>query len=258
MIAITGATSGIGYELSREYCENSKNILLIGRNEEKLAKQRDELMQEFATRVEYICADLVDLDQVKNIFETIKEEDYVVNTLINCAGFGEYGPFIETDLEKETEMISVNVTALTILTKEAITYYRDNRIRGKILNICSVAGHMPIPNMAVYGATKSYVKSFSQAINHELTQSTLPIFVSCMFPPAVETKFITEANAGTAKIFQKKLITPQKVAKIAMRGLSKRKENIYCKKTDYISVYAINILPLKLRLKIINKKLGGK
>lgn len=258
MIAITGATSGIGYEISKQYCENNKNVLLIGRNETKLSEQRDYLMDEFGVKVEYICADLSDKDQVNGIFETIKLEDYAVNTFINCAGFGEYGSFIDTDLDKEIEMIDVNVIALTALTKAAIVYYRENRIRGKVLNICSVAGHVPIPHMAVYGATKSYVKSFSQAINQELSDSKLPIFVSCMFPPAVETKFIADANAENSKAFQKKLLSPEKVAKIATHGLSKRKENIYCRRTDKIGLYLINILPISYRLKIINKKLGRK
>ncbi len=258
MIAITGATSGIGYELSKQYCANNKNVLLIGRNEEKLKEQRKYLLEEFSGKVEYICVDLSDVKHLDQIFETIREQDYVVNTLINCAGFGDYGQFIETNVNKEIEMINVNVVALTTLTKDAVVYFRDNRIRGKVLNICSVAGHMPVPSMAVYGATKSYVKSFSQAINYELQESTLPIFVSCMFPPAVETKFADHANANESKAFKKKLISAQKVAKIAAHGLSKRKENIYCRRSDQIGLYLASLLPIRQQLKIVNSKLRRK
>lgn len=254
MIAITGATSGIGFELAKQYCRDKNNVLLIGKNESKLKEQQDYLIRRFRIRVEYMVADLTQESRVREIFWEIKLKNYLVDIFINCAGFGLYGDFKELSMEQEINMIKVNTTAVTILTKDAINYYREKKIKGKILNISSLGAHVPLPNMAVYGATKAYVRSFSQAVNKELKESSSPILVSVMFPPAVNTKFISDANADEAKMFQEELMEAKTVARIAIKGLSHRRENIYCSLSDRIKMYIINSLPLKTRLQLVNVK----
>ncbi len=252
MIAITGATSGIGFELAKQYCKDKNNVLIIGRDEEKLKSQQDYLMRRFRVRVEYMVADLTNESRVREVFWEIKLKNYLVDIFINCAGFGLYGDFKDLPIDQEIDMIKVNTTAVTILTKDAINYYREKKIKGKVLNIASIGGHMPLPYMAVYGATKAYVRSFTQAVNKELKESGSPILISAMFPPAVDTKFIEDANAEEAKLFQDELLTPKKVASIAIKGLSSRRENIYCSLGDRMKVFFINWVPLKTRLQIIN------
>ncbi len=252
MIAITGATSGIGFELAKQYCRDKNNVLIIGRNEDRLKEQQDYLMRRFRVRVEYMVVDLTNDSRVREVFWEIKLKNYLVDIFINCAGFGLYGDFKDLPQDQEIDMIKVNAAAVSILTKDAINYYREKKIKGKVLNIASVGAHVPLPYMAVYGATKAYVRSFSQAVNKELKESGSPILVSVMFPPAVETKFISDANAEEAKVFQDELLSAKKVASIAIKGLSNRRENIYCRTSDRIKMYFINYLPLKMRLQIIN------
>ncbi len=252
MIAITGATSGIGFELAKQYCRDKNNVLIIGRDENKLKEQQDYLMRRFRVRVEYMCVDLTNEARVREIFWEIKLKNYLVDIFINCAGFGLYGDFKETALDIELDMLKVNMNAVTILTNDAINYYREKKIKGKVLNVASLAAQVPVPYMAVYSASKAYVSNFSNAVNKELKESGSPILVSVIYPPAVETKFISDANAEESKLFQSELMSPKKVASIAIKGLSRRRENIYCRRGDRSRMYFVNLVPYKWKMQIIN------
>ena len=156
---ITGTSSGIGKDMARYLSELGYDLVIVARNKEQLENLKNELK----TNVEVIAMDLSDKDNCYKLHEQVQK----IDILINNAGFGEFGEFIETDLEKEISLIQTNITALHILTK---LYLKDmvNENRGHILNVASIAGFMPGPLMATYYASKNYVVALTRAIKKEV------------------------------------------------------------------------------------------
>lgn len=196
MIAlITGASSGIGLEMSKSLAKRGFNLILVARRKEKLLNLKKEIVSEYGVRVKVICKDLSD---VNACMELHKEVSAVrIDLLINNAGFGLFGKFWETDLDRELEMIDVNVKALHILTKLFLRDFTE-RDYGFILNVSSVAGFMPGPNMATYYATKNYVLQLTSAIYEELRSAGKNVYVGAFCPGPVNTEFneISGANFG--------------------------------------------------------------
>ncbi len=255
MIAITGSTSGIGFEIAKQYCKEKKNILLIGNNQKKLNEQKSYFERRFKVPVEILATDLSQTSSVKNIFWEIKRQNYIIDTFINCAGIGIYGDFTDTPIDMEIKMLRINAEALTILTKDAIEYFKAKKIKGKILNVTADYAMLPTPYMAVFGATKSYVKNFSQAVNKELKEAASPIIVSTLFVPATNTQFITKTKCEESGMYKEYLYEPKKVASKAIKGLNKKRENIYISFSLRLLGYGLRILPNRYQLMYINMKL---
>ena len=220
---ITGASGGIGLEFARIAAANKINLILLARNSEKLIKLREELEERYSIKVLAVGCDLSDPDAVEKITALLLKRNIVPDILINNAGFGMYGPFDRIGAENETNMIQLNVTFLTELTK---VIYRQmlKKGKGKILNVSSIAGLMPGPWMAVYHATKAYVSSFSQALAVEAKGRGVTVTALC--PGPVETNFENRASTGTSiKAFKKfgKLPTPAIVAKFGWEKMMKGK-----------------------------------
>ena len=171
---VTGASSGIGLEMSRQLASEGYELILVARSEEKLLAIAREL-----GNAKVIVADLAQPDAPRRVFDSAGP----VDVLINNAGYGVSGPFAETDLENELEMILVNVSALTALTK---LFLRPMLARngGHIVNVASTAAFLPGPLMAVYYATKAYVLSFSEAIADELRDTAVNVTALCPGPTA--------------------------------------------------------------------------
>lgn len=207
---ITGASSGIGRDMARYLSKIGYDLVIVARNKEQLEKLKNELK----TNVEVIAMDLSDKDNCYKLHEQIKE----IDLLINNAGFGEFGEFIETNLEKEIALINTNITALHILTK---LYLKDmvKVNRGYILNVASIAGFMPGPLMATYYASKNYVVSLTRAIKKELKKMKSNVKISLLCPGPVNTNFNRVANVN----FKVKGITSEYVAKYAIDNTLKNK-----------------------------------
>ncbi len=179
---ITGASSGIGRDIARELSARGWRLLLVARRRDRL----EELARELHTPCRiYVC----DVSSEKNcrwLYERAKEQD--VSLLVNGAGFGLYGRFAETDLDRELEMIDVNIRAVHILTK---LFLRDFMAKneGRILNIASSAGFLPGPLLSTYYATKNYVVRLSEAIYEELRADGSAVTISCLCPGPVDTEF---------------------------------------------------------------------
>lgn len=182
---ITGASSGIGRDMARNLAKRGYDLVLVARNQEGLDKIKKELENENSnTKIKTYSLDLSLKENLYKLHEDVKN----VDILINNAGFGTFGKFIETDLEKEINMINTNVTAVHILTK---LYLKDmtKENKGHILNVASIAGFMPGPLMATYYATKNYVVSLSRAINRELRKEKSNVKISILCPGPVDTNF---------------------------------------------------------------------
>lgn len=209
---VTGASSGIGYDISKYLAKRGYDIIAVARNKRAL----ENLKSEIKTNVKIICTDLSLKDNCIQLYEKLKEDE--IDVLINNAGFGMYGNFDVLDLNKEIEMINVNIIACDILTK---LFLRDmkKRNRGFILNVGSLAGFMPGPLMSSYYASKSYVVKLTQAIRKELKKSKSGVSVSVLCPGPVNTNFNNTAGVK----FAVKPLSSEYVAKYAIDMMFKRK-----------------------------------
>jgi uncharacterized protein len=186
---ITGASSGIGLEMARLLAARKHDLILVARNEEKLKLIQSELQELHGVSVEIFLFDLSEPRAAQDIFQAVKQQQYIVSGLINNAGFGEYGQFINLPLERDEEMIAVNITSLVGLTK---LFAQDMVVRkkGKIMNVASILSFLPFPYYSVYSATKCFVLAFSETLAAELSGSGVVVTVLC--PGTVETPFHTE------------------------------------------------------------------
>ena len=217
---ITGATSGIGYEMSSLCAQKGHNLVLTGRNAAVLQKMKEGLSARYHVLVTTITADLSLPDAAAEICRKLNNDDITIDILINNAGFGKFGPFSETDWTTELNMVHVNVISLTFLTKFIL---KDmlKRGEGKICTIASTAGFRPGPLMAVYFATKAYVLSFSEALAEEVRGTGVSVTTVC--PGATKTDFTKTAGLDASQFFKfKKMALPADVAaygyKHLMRG----------------------------------------
>jgi short-subunit dehydrogenase len=193
---ITGASAGIGRELTRQLAPRAGSLVLVARREERLNELRDELTKRDPNlNVIVRATDLSDSHDVSALLEWLHHERIAIDLLINNAGVGDYGPFATSDAERAREIVGVNITALTQLTRELLPPMIERR-RGGIVNVSSSAGFLPIPGMALYAATKAYVTSLSEALRLELRDSGVHVTALC--PGPVYTEFNTVARrAGT-------------------------------------------------------------
>lgn len=209
---VTGASSGIGYEISKYLAKRGYDIIAVARNRQAL----ENLKKEIGTNVQIFCIDLSIIDNCIKLYEKFKEDD--IDVLINNAGFGMYGNFDILDMNKEIEMINVNILACDILTK---LFLKDMKKRdsGYILNVGSIAGFMPGPLMSSYYASKSYVVKLTQAIRKELKKSKSGVSVSVLCPGPVNTNFNNTAGVK----FAVRPLSSEYVAKYAVDMLFKKK-----------------------------------
>lgn len=209
---VTGASSGIGYEISKYLAKRGYDIIVVSRNRQAL----ENLKNEIKTNVQIVCMDLSVVDNCVKLYENFKDEN--IDVLINNAGFGMYGNFDILDMNKEIEMINVNILACDILTK---LFLKDMKRRdsGYILNVGSIAGFMPGPLMSSYYASKSYVVKLTQAIRKELKKSKSGVSVSVLCPGPVNTNFNNTAGVK----FAVRPLSSEYVAKYAVDMLFKKK-----------------------------------
>ena len=250
---ITGASSGIGMELARIAASNNMNLIVLARNSEKLIQLRTELEELYPVKVLAVGCDLTKPDAVEKIASLLNGRGIVPDVLINNAGFGMYGLFDKIGAETETNMIQLNVTSLTELTK---IIYRQMRSqgKGKILNVSSIAGFMPGPWMAVYHATKAYVLSFSEALAAEAKGSGVTVTALC--PGPTETNFENRASSGVGiKAFQKfgKLPTAKQVAEYGWKSMMKGNVVAVHGGINRLLIFLIRFLPRKTVVNIAGK-----
>jgi short-subunit dehydrogenase len=194
---ITGASAGIGREFARQLAGRAQSLILIARRDERLNELRDELNQQYPNlAVSVRKTDLADLAHLNELLAWLDHEKIDVDLLINGAGLGDSGAFARSDPVRNEQMILVNIVALTTLTRHLIPQMIAKR-HGGILNVSSSAGFLPIPDFAVYAATKAYVTSFSEALRAELRQTGVSVCALC--PGPVHTEFQEVAKRPAAQ-----------------------------------------------------------
>ena len=206
-VLITGASSGIGRDLAKVLSEKYDEMVLVGRDKDRL----EDLKNDINKNVKIVSTDISNYDNCIKLYEENKD----VDLLINNAGFGDCGVFSSTDLNKDLDMINTNIVGLHVLTKLYLSEMKK-RNSGHILNVASIAGFMPGPLMATYYATKNYVVRLSEAIRVELKKEKSNVKISILCPGPVNTKFNERANVK----FNLKEMNSMDVARYAVKNLN--------------------------------------
>ena len=236
---ITGASSGIGADIARVLSDKGYDIILVARRKTRLAK----LKSEIKTNVDIINMDISSTYNCLELFNQVKDED--IDILVNCAGFGVFGDFTTTSLDKELDMIDTNIKGLHVLTKLFLTEF-TKRNRGYILNVASAAAFAPGPLMSGYYASKSYVLRLTESIYGELKYIKSNIGISVLCPGPVETEFNKVAKVK----FSIKPLKSIDVANYAVKKMFKKKLLIIPGKKMKIVYFMSRILPTKLLMRI--------
>jgi short-subunit dehydrogenase len=180
-ILITGASTGIGAEMAKQLAEKKYNLILVARSIDKLEKLKEDLVSNYKIEAIVLPADLSQTNGAQQLYNEVKSRLLNVTHLVNNAGFGEYGHFVETSMELELNMIQVNVTSLVVLTK---LFAQDmvKKGEGRIMNVASIVSFIPLPYYAIYSSTKTFVLAFSETIAAELHGTG--VFVTAICPDA--------------------------------------------------------------------------
>jgi len=221
---ITGASSGIGLELAREFAKNGHPVILTAPVENELTNIAREFEEMHGVWVRTIPQDLEEPDAAEKIFNSATKEGRSIDILVNNAGLGQRGKFWEYPVERDLSMIRVNLESTVRLTKLFLPAMLKRR-HGRILNTASIAGFEPGPLLAVYHATKAFVLSFTEALGVELEKTGVTVTALC--PGATDTDFFPKANMEQTKAFQKsKVMAPQEVARLGYKALM-RGDRVY-------------------------------
>lgn len=214
---ITGASSGFGYEFARLFASNGYDLILVARNGQRLNEIAADFTQTFMTEVFTIEKDLFIATAAEEIHSEVTAKGLIVDVLVNDAGQGEHGNFVEYDLARDIDMIQLNITALVSMTK---LFLRDMVARndGKILQVASLLGKYPTPLMSVYAATKSFVITFTEGLIQELKGTNVTL--TALLPGASDTDFFHKAGGEDSKTYKEdKLSDPAEVAKDGFEAL---------------------------------------
>jgi hypothetical protein len=214
---VTGASSGIGLELATLLARDRYDLVLVARRRERLEDIARAFREEFGIAVTVLARDLADPDSPRAVAQEVESRGLPIEVLVNNAGLGVYGFFAQTPLEKERELIQVNIVAVTELTKRLLPGMQS-RGRGRILNVASTAAFQPGPLMAVYYASKSYVLFLSEALANELEGTGVTVTALC--PGPTLTEFQTKAGMEETHLFHSPLVRDARsVARAGYNGM---------------------------------------
>src|ERR687883_346212 len=250
---ITGASSGIGEAFARRLAAEGENVLVVARSEDKLASLCNELGRAHNVSAQYVALDLTEENAAARLFEETNRRELEVEMLINNAGFGSMGDFAALDVERELEMIDLNIKSLVALTHLYLKPMRERK-RGTIINVASTAAFQGVPYMATYAATKAFVLSFSEALWDENRAHGVHVMALC--PGVTQTNFFAAAN--TDKPPMRAMQTPEQVVDTALKGLKRGKSHIISGWTNYLTTETERLVPRWLVARIAGKAMRPK
>ncbi len=250
---ITGASGGIGLELARQAVLAGRNLLLVARSEGKLKQLQKELSSK-NRKVEIMPLDLAKADSPAKIRKFCSDKKIFVQELINNAGVGDYGKFAELDLKRQRQMIDLNIRCLTELTRLYLPAMLAEK-RGRIMNVASVAGFLPGPNMSVYYASKHYVRAFSEGLSQELRGSGVTL--TCLCPGPTKSDFSDTSRSASTRMFQSKnLPSSAEVAAFGWRAMQAGKSVAIHGLQNKFLVFITRFIPRRLLAKAVEQAQG--
>ncbi|MGN6396420.1 MAG: SDR family NAD(P)-dependent oxidoreductase [Mucilaginibacter sp.] len=250
LVLLTGASTGIGYEMAGELAARKHDLILVARNTEKLESLKAELTATYGIRVQVFACDLSETAAAVRLYEAVKAAGLRVTMLINNAGKGLYGKFVDIPLPAELEMISLNISALITLTK-LFGHDMKEAGYGRIMHVASLLSFLPFPYYSVYSATKAFVLAFSETIAAELEAHGVTVTTLC--PGPVNTPFNTPAMLHTNAYRVNKPIEPRIVAKAGINHLLTGRGVKVVGLNNWLLAKLSGITPARLMLRIKTK-----
>lgn len=252
---ITGASSGIGYELAKLFAKDGFNLLIVARSESMLKIVADELTTLGSPYVKVFAKDLAGPGAVAEIYEEIELDNIQVDVLVNDAGAAEHGYFAEIDFDKDLHVIQLNIIALVHLTK---LFVRDMiaKRKGHILQVASVSAYQPTPLLAIYAATKAFVLSFTDSLANELKETG--VTVTALIPGATDTDFYDNTHANVSPAANQPLADPADVARAGYEAMKKGKSHAIPDTGTKARVVLSQLLPNDTVAGMARKQMEGK
>jgi len=239
---ITGATSGIGLELARLFAKDNYRLVIVARDEYELTATANTLRTEFNAEVITISKDLFLPESAFELYNDVRSKGLTIDVLVNDAGQGQFGLFVDTDVRRQLEIIQLNISSLVALTHQ---YLKDmvSRGEGKILNVSSIASKTPGPWQAVYHGTKAFVQSFTEAVRSEVKDKG--ITVTALLPGVTDTDFFNKAEMNDSKAVQDKdkMADPADVAKDGYDALMSGDDMVVSGMKNKLQVAMANMTP---------------
>lgn len=247
-VLVTGASSGIGRALARCFAQAGSECVLLARREDALRNFADDLESEYDVNAHVLTADLSTPGVADDVASALRERGLVVDVLVNNAGVGARGPFATLDAQRQVDVIRVNVTALTHLTRRLLPGMLE-RGQGGVLNVASTAGFQPGPRMSVYYATKAYVLSFSEGLYEETNGSN--VTATCLAPGPTRTAFAERAGMTDATLFKAgATMSPEAVARAGYDGFRAGRALVVPGWPNKIAAFLIRFTPRPVARKV--------
>ena len=247
---ITGASSGIGLELARIFAKNSHNLILVARNKNNLYLLKKELLSHYKVDIQIISMDISGNIRASALYEVVKRKELKIEILINNAGKGYHGNFIDTNIQSDIDMINLNIITPTVLTKLFLKdMLKENN--GRIFNIASTASFQSGPLMSVYYGTKSYLLNFSEGIAEEVRGSNIKVITLCPGPTKTKFEKMKNIEKGIFKNFH--IAFPTDVATYLYRNINTEKDILIHGKLNNFLIFLTKFIPRKINLGIIKK-----
>ncbi|MCX4717550.1 SDR family NAD(P)-dependent oxidoreductase [Streptomyces virginiae] len=249
---ITGASAGLGVEFARQWAQRGADVVLVARRVDRLEELAADLERSYGVTARPIAADLARPGAAAALRADLDALGVPVHTLINNAGFGTHGPFADEDPTRVSEMIQLNVLAVTELTREFLPALTADG-RGALVTVASAAAYQPTPAMAVYGATKAFVLNFTEAVAYETRASSLRVLA--VSPGPVRTEFFDVVGSRDAAVGR--MATPEQVVTATRRALERGRTpaSIVVGLTNRINATASALVPRRLALAVAGRAL---
>lgn len=243
---VTGASSGLGEGFARALAARGKNLVLSARSQERLDKLAKEVRAAGVKALVY-PADLANPESAGKLLEFCRSQKLKVDLVVNNAGFGIVGDFVDSSADKVEGMLNVNVVSATLIALGFVREMRNSGVRGTVLNIASIAAFQPFPGMAAYAATKAYVLSFSEAVNYELRKHGIRMLALC--PGATRTEFFSRAgyDAENARFYMQ---TTDQVVATGMRQIDAGAAVTVSGLLNWLTTQSVRFAPRSLVVRI--------
>jgi short-subunit dehydrogenase len=245
---ITGASSGIGAAFARALAAKGMNLILVARSQEKLYRLAELLMQQHAVHVEVVVADLRQEDAAQMVYDTVQRQQRSIDLLINNAGVATYGSFDQQPLQAQQDEILLNVNAVVSLTHLFLQTMIQNG-HGAIINVASTVSFQPIPYMAVYGATKAFIISWSEALWAETRQHGITVVTLC--PGRTETDIYQVMGTDNAGVGKK--VPPEQVVRTGLHALEKGVMTAIDGRSNYWISQTYRVLPRRVLVNLLER-----
>lgn len=250
---VTGASSGLGLELAKCFAKDKVNVVLVARREDRLKSICEELKGQYGIDAQYFGYDLSSIENVKALVRDLENKNLKIDYLVNNAGMGCFGTFVERSTEEILQMINLNITSLVALTRLLLPNMLERK-SGHILNIGSTGGFQPGPFFSTYYATKAFVNSFSEAMTEELKGTGVQVTLSCPGPTA--TEFGNVAKVSDLKILDYVMMDSAKVAGQAYQAMKNSERRIIHGLGNRILAILAGWMPNSMNLKIVRNMHG--